>query len=379
MSPLMQSDNNRVILEAILSSVGDGLIATDKNGRITIINKAAQKMLQLSPQDVIGKDFIDTVPATDTDGNLIFREKRPINTVLSSGLTFTNHAVNSYLRKDGSSFPAAVTTSPIVYEDKIIGAIVTFRDSTREKEIDAMKSDFLSVAAHQLRTPLGTMKWNLEMILGSDYGLVPKDLLPIIQQIYSANSLMIVLVNDLLDVAKIDELRVQDNPQITNVEQVIETIIAERKNDIIKKNLKVSFAPTNDDFFKINIDPKRLREAFENLISNAIKYNVQDGSINIFTEILGNYLKISFIDSGIGIPFVDLLKITNKFFRAKNAVHSNTEGTGLGLFVVKSFVEAWGGRMEISSKEGLGSTFVLYLPHEPKSHSLDRSLIFNQK
>ncbi len=378
MDPVLEIERKKAIDEAILSSVGDGLIATDKNGKIIIINRVAQTMLQLKAYEVVGNDYIDTVRATDVLGSPIPREKRPINEVLRSGLSFTNHAVNSLVRADGSTFPAAITTSPIIFENTIIGAIVTFRDSTKEKEIDAMKTDFLSVAAHQLRTPLGTMRWNLEMILGNDFGPVSQSLMPVIQQIYAANTRMITLVNDLLDVARIDELRVQDNPQPTNLEQTIQAILTEKKADITKRALSVIFTPTNDPYFNINIDPKRIREAFENIISNAIKYNVPSGSINIYVEKIDSYIKLTFIDSGIGIPDDDADKIMNKFYRARNAVRSETEGSGLGLFVVKSYIEAWGGKIEFSSKEGVGSNFTMYLPKNPKSHTLDKSLILKQ-
>lgn len=378
MDPVLEIERKKAIDEAILSSVGDGLIATDKTGKIIIINRVAQAMLQLKAYEVVGKDYIQTVQATDIVGAPIPREKRPINEVLRSGLSFTNHAVNYLVRADGSKFPAAITTSPIIFENSIIGAIVTFRDSTKEKEIDAMKTDFLSVAAHQLRTPLGTMRWNLEMILGNDFGPVPPTLLPVLQQIYAANTRIIALVNDLLDVARIDEFRVQDNPQPTNLEQTIQAILLEKNADIVKKGIQVDFVPSGDAYFNLVIDPKRIREAFENIISNAIKYNVPNGNINIYTERLDDMIKLTFIDSGIGIPDVDINKITAKFYRARNAVRSETEGSGLGLFVVKSYIEAWGGKMELSSKEGVGTTFTMYLPKTPKSHILDKSLIFKQ-
>lgn len=378
MDPISEIERKKAIDEAILSSVGDGLIATDKNGKIIIINRVAQAMLQLKAHEVIGADYIDTVGAADINGVLIPREKRPINTVLETGEPSTNHAVNSFIRSDGTKFPAAITTSPIMFEGAIIGAIITFRDSTKDREIDAMKSDFLSVAAHQLRTPLGTMRWSMEMILSNDFGPVSPTILPIMQQIYAANTRMITLVNDLLNVARIDELRVQDNPLPTNIEQIIKDILTEKNVEITKRGLVVNFAPTNDPYFTIKIDPKRIREVFENIISNAIKYNNPRGSINIFAGKIDDIIEVTFMDTGIGIPKEDVEKITNKFYRAKNAVRSETEGSGLGLFVVKSYVEAWGGKFEFSSEEGVGTTVVVYLPKEPKSHTMDKSLIFNK-
>jgi len=368
----------KAIYEAMLSSVGDGLIATDSLEKILFINKAAQRMLLLQSNDVIGTDFTTTVPAADENSNLIPSEKRPIKVVIKSGMVFTNHAANFYIRRDGTKFPAAITTSPIVFDSQIIGAIITFRDNTREKEIDAMKSDFLSVAAHQLRTPLGSIRWNLEMIIDNDYGPIEPKLMQTMHDIYTSNSRMITLVNDLLDVARIDELRVQDKPEEISLEEVIQSLLDEKKFDLEKKNIKVNYVSTNDTKFRIMIDPKTFRQSIDNIISNAIKYNINNGGISIFVEYLYPDIKLTFIDSGIGIPKDDLRKITNKFFRASNAVSSETEGSGLGLFVVKSYVEGWGGKIEILSKEGTGTTVIIYIPTQPKVHVLDKHLVFNK-
>ncbi len=374
MSAQLDLIKEKAIDEAIIACVGDGLIATDKFGKITRINRAAQQMLRLNEEDALGHDFMDTVPAIDADGNLILREKRSYNIVLATGMSFTNHAANSYVRSDGTHFPAAITTSPIIFGQEIIGAIITFRDNTREKEIDAMKTDFISVAAHQLRTPLGSMKWYLEMIKENIYGPVPPKLAEVVSNIYTANVRMVALINDLLNVARIDELRVQDSPEVCDVEAVVKSVLTEKTADIQKRSIKIFFNELHDPFFRINIDPKRLTEVLDNLVSNAIKYNRVAGSITISVENINPFIKITITDTGIGIPEEDVNKITNKFFRANNAVRSETEGSGLGLFVVKSYIEAWGGRLEFTSQLNVGSTFTIYIPMNPNQHNLDKNL-----
>jgi signal transduction histidine kinase len=216
------------------------------------------------------------------------------------------------------------------------------------------------------------------MIIGNDYGLIPPKLLQTIQDIYTSNSRMITLVNDLLDVARIDEMRVQDKPEEISLEEVIQSVLDEKKTDLEKKNIKVNYVSTNDPKFRIMVDPKTFRQTVDNIISNAIKYNINNGGISIFVEYLYPDIKLTFIDSGIGIPKDDLRKITNKFFRASNAISSETEGSGLGLFVVKSYVEGWGGKIDILSKEGTGTTVIIYIPTQPKVHTLDKHLSFNK-
>src|SRR4030042_7047948 len=149
--------------EAIISSVGDGLIITDKQAKILLMNPAAAKMLKQNAKEVIGKKLIEIVPAADRYGDIIPNDKRPLNTVLTTGQSFTNHAANYYLRSDKTKFPAAITTSPIILNDEIIGAIITFRDVSHEKEVDRMKTEFISLASHQLRTPLSAIRWFIEM------------------------------------------------------------------------------------------------------------------------------------------------------------------------------------------------------------------------
>src|SRR3989344_799016 len=156
--------------DAVLSSIGDGLIVTDRQARITYMNKAAAEMLLWDPNEVVGKDFVDVVPAADPEGNVIPKEKRSVYAAINTGASFTNHIANYYIRKNGTKFPGAITTSPVTREGVIIGAVINFRDITKNAEIDRMKTEFLSLASHQLRTPLSAIKWFLEMLLDGDAG-----------------------------------------------------------------------------------------------------------------------------------------------------------------------------------------------------------------
>src|SRR3989344_1373116 len=250
--------------EAIISSVGDGLIITDKQSKILLMNPAAAEMLRQNPKEVVGKDLIDTVPAADLNGNIILRENRPLLSVLTSGQSFTNHAANFYIRSDKTKFPAAITTSPIILNGEIIGAIITFRNITHEKEVDRMKTEFISLASHQLRTPLSAIRWFLEMLLDGDAGKLTEEPTKFLKNINDSTTRMIALVNDLLNISRIESGRIMIEPKPTHLGKLIEEVLEEVRLKYKSKNQKVvvSYHPNLPD---INVDPNLTRAVYLNL------------------------------------------------------------------------------------------------------------------
>lgn len=232
------------------------------------------------------------------------------------------------------------------------------------KELEEAKNVFLSVAAHQLRTPLGSMRWNMEMLLEEGEKL-PKHVLYGIHEIYESNKRMITLVNDLLNVSRIEQGRVMEEPVPTDIAPIIRDVLKEQAVDAEQKNVSVRFSE-QPKVPPLVVDPKKFREIIQNLVSNAIKYNRKNGNVTISVESKiknqESWVVIAVADSGMGIPKKDQERMFTKFFRASNAVASSAEGTGLGLFVVKYFVERWGGKVKFTSEEGKGTTFAVELP-----------------
>ncbi len=347
--------------EAIISSVGDGLIITDKQAKILLMNPAAAKMLRQDAKSVVGKDFIDTVPAADKNGTIISRDKRPILTVLSKGQSFTNHAANFYVRSDKSKFPAAITTSPIILSGEIIGAIITFRDITHEKEVDRMKTEFISLASHQLRTPLSAIRWFLEMLINGDAGSVNEEQAKFLKNINDSTIRMIALVNDLLNISRIESGRIMIEPKSTHLGNLLEELLSEMKLKYQSKNQKVivSFHP---DLPKIHVDPNLIRAVYLNLLNNAIKYSPEGGEITVIISKKDNQIISQVSDNGFGIPKKEQHRVFEKFFRGSNIVKRVLDGTGLGLYLVKSIIESSNGKIWFESEEGRGTTFWFSLP-----------------
>lgn len=256
-------------------------------------------------------------------------------------------------------------------------------DKLRGSSLKINQTEFLSVVAHQLRTPLGSIRWNLEMVLSGDMGELSPELKESMMQIYQSVQRMIILVNQVLIVSRIDQNRVQDQLVPVDIIAVIKDVINEIKfvsrQEHVNVNLLVPH-PIN----KIIIDPQRFRDVILNLISNAVKYTHINGQVIVEVKTNSDFIAINISDNGIGIPKKEQAKLFSKFFRASNALKSQTEGSGLGLFIVKSYVEAWGGKIEFKSPiqtittatgvQGIGTTFTLTIPLVPKAHSLDQNL-----
>lgn len=347
--------------EAILLSIGEGLLATDEKGNIILINKIGEELLGVKSKEIMGKIFFGVIPIEDEKGVSIPPQKHPISMVLETG-NATAISTYYYVRKDKTRFPMAIAVAPIVLDFKIIGTIKVFRDITREKEIDKAKSEFVSLASHQLRTPLTSISWYTEMILKGDVGQVTSDQKKYLEEIYQGNQRMIELVNTLLDVSRIElgTFKIESRP--TDIIKLAESVLNEQKVEIEKNNLIIT-----ENFSKnvpiFSTDPKLLRMVFQNLLSNAVAYTPINGKIEFAISFDGKEtVRIKVSDTGYGIPKNQQNQIFTKLFRADNIRDKDVDGTGLGLYIVKSIVKNSGGEIWFESEENKGTTFYVSLP-----------------
>lgn len=237
-------------------------------------------------------------------------------------------------------------------------------------DLEKKATEFISFASHQLRTPLGSIRWNLEMLLSGEYGQIPKNIKDILTQIYKSDLWMIDLVNDLLSVSRIDQGRVFDEPKPTDITQLIKAVASEIQVEAQKRSLVGELHFDKKPIPKITIDAKRFREVIHNLLTNAIKYNKEKGRITVAVKKGDNGIYISVSDTGVGISEHDRKHIFSKYFRAGNATRMTNEGTGLGLYIVKSYVQDWGGKISYESTVGKGTTFTIQLPFILKKRKL---------
>lgn len=361
-------NQNKAQDEAILSSIGEGTVATDRNGKVIFLNKAAMNTLGWSLNEIIDKQWTDFMTIEDGEGKPIPLNKRPIYLALKYGKTI-NTDKYYYIRKNKTKFPVVITAAPIILNKKTIGVVVVFRDITREKEIDKAKTEFVSLASHQLRTPLSTINWYTEMLFEKDKENKEKEKKEeeYLKEIYYSNQRMIKLVNALLNVSRIEMGTFSINPKKFMLIEVINRILKELAPKILEKKIeiikKIQYSST------VNIDPELINIVIFNLLDNAITYTPENGKV--FFELAKNNdgFLITIKDNGIGIPKNQQSKIFTKLFRADNAIEKQTGGAGLGLYITKSIVENSGGRIWFKSpvfkkapKERQGTIFYVAIP-----------------
>lgn len=352
--------------EAMLDSIGDGVVAVDNDRKIIIMNKAAEEILGYKIKDVLGKE-VTRLPLEDEMGHVLPLNERPTYTAIVTGKPAS--ATLFFVRSDGTRIPIAIKVTPIKLGEKVVGAIDIFRDVTQEKAIDKAKTEFVSLASHQLRTPLGIVKWYLEALAGQEYFKnMPAQTMEYFQEVYKNNERVLKLVRNLLSISRIDQGKVKDEPVLTNVEELARDIIKDMEIMAIGKKIKLNLAIEDDNLPLIMIDPLRLREVIENLVANAIEYNRPAGlvTVTIDTDAHNDFL-ISVADTGAGLTPQEQRQLFTKFYRSEKAASSNTEGSGLGLYLVKSYTEDWGGKVSVKSNPDKGSTFTIALPLKPRN------------
>lgn len=350
--------------EAMFASIGEGLIAVDNNRRITVVNKAAENILGWKASELIGKE-VTSLPLVNESGAFLPLKKRPTYAAISSGKSI--NANYFFVRKDKTIFPVAINVTPIKLGKKIIGAIDIFRDISHETEIDKAKSEFVSLASHQLRTPLGITKWYIEALEQENYfSKAPSIVKKYFEEIHKSNERVLSLVHDLLSVSRIEQGQVRNNPKPVYIVPLVSEIVDQMQIAARKKMIHLKLILKVKNIPYIDIDALRLHEVIENLISNAIDYTLTSGKIYVLVSQYGSDIQISVKDTGIGISVSDQKKLFTKFFRSEKAIKHNPEGSGLGLYVVKSYAEGWGGKISAESTEGKGSVFTISLPISQK-------------
>ena len=232
----------------------------------------------------------------------------------------------------------------------------------RLHEVDGVKSEFVSVAAHQLRTPLTGIKWSYKTLLDKDTGPLNKVQKEIIEKGFETIDYAISVINDLLNTARLEEGKTGFNFTTQSIGPVLEEIIKQHQATIEEKKINMVVDVPLSSSFSFKFDKERLGIVFDNILANAVKYTPPEGKISIKSFRREKDIQFKISDTGIGIPKKDLDKVFSKFFRSKNAVGFETSGSGLGLYVAKNIVEKHGGTIELESEEKQGTTFTITIP-----------------
>jgi len=365
---------------SIIANFVDPVIVVDSNWRIMLLNPAAKKTFGLSDQD-LGKrtdtikgrfsfnDFCKMIPVKFEVREL---EKSKEGFPLVEEVTVGEKAKEKKLSDSAltgsfrNELIYKVLTRPVYDEGKICyGHMKIFYELTRERMVDRMKSDFISIVAHQLRTPLSAIKWAVGMVLDEDAGKISAEQANFLRKGYESNERMIVLVNDLLNVSRIEEGRFGFVWTKIPFQEILNEVIANVEGLVAKKHLKITLIKPAH-LPEIYLDKEKMELAFQNILDNAIKYTPDYGEVKITIGTFNDNFEVKVKDNGIGIPEADKERIFSKFFRSANVVKMETEGTGLGLFIVKNVIENHGGKITLVSEEGKGTEVIFTLPLDKK-------------
>jgi len=342
-----------------VDSASDAILIVDAMDNVIYQNAAVESILGVAMDAVLDKKIKDVLGLTDKmskdikQANVI--ERRP----------FTGEYVNQ--RPDGSFRTLEIGSWPMIESaERVPFTVVLLRDVTKLREADRLRQEFVAMASHQLKTPLTTIKWFSEMMMGEKgkkkFTAEQKEFLG---QIYETNEKMISLVNDLLNVSHIETGRK------FSIEKHKEDLIAFIEQAIVaqgvisaKKKVEIKLAEGTPGEMIVPFDRQKLDQAVQNLINNAIKYSPTGGKVTVGARQKDGEVIVSVTDNGIGIPTDQQPRIFEKFFRASNAQGLAEEGTGLGLFIVRAIVEGHGGRIWLESEENRGTTFYFAVPLE---------------
>jgi PAS domain S-box-containing protein len=373
--PKSHSSKRGAEADALFASIGDGAIATDEFGKITRVNPVAAAMLGYSEKELVGSWFPKKVIAVNEDDAPMNLIDRPITKAFLTGKPIYEKMY--YRHKSGHKLPVAINVSPILVDGKPLGAIEIFRDITLEQEVDRMKSEFISLASHQLRTPLSAIKTYSHMLSDGYMGELNSAQKSALNTVIGASNRMNELISTLLNITRIESGTIAITPKTLQIQKIIEELMPELSLMAVSKSINLSLETRGKASGTIKSDPLIIKEIVTNLASNAIKYTPDGGEVSIILRPRRTSILVQVSDSGWGIPLESQDQVFSKFFRAQNIVKRETTGTGLGLYLVKGLVDALGGEIWFTSEEGLGTSFYFTIPRTkravPKTKKADKA------
>lgn len=337
----------------ILSSIIDGIIALDFNKNVIFLNKAATELTGYPETEVVGKP-IDQFIHLFSDNDEILRK-----TYCQGNFNQTAKLVGKMGKQTKVNLMTAQVSGTVQTN---INCILILHDLSKEEELEQMKLDFVSMASHELKTPLTSIVGYLSVFLEENKGKVPQESMELLDKAFVASKQLQTLISNLLNVNKIEREQLSVSPEQVDYAVVLTKSVEDLRNEANQKQIVLTLVPPVQTLPKILADPIRLSEVITNLVANAINYTNAGGKVEITTEVSPSEIKTTVADTGIGIPKEAIPHLFNKFFRVSNTQQKANKGTGLGLYISKSIVEKLHGKIWVESEAGKGSRFSFTVP-----------------
>jgi PAS domain S-box-containing protein len=344
--------------QAILDSIADGVVVNNPQGQVMLMNPAAGRILNRSRHDLLSTNVHDLIKAFDAP------ERTTALTAIEQTLAQANSPsqikVTSVILEMDKRVISAHMAPVIARQDEFLGVVTIFRDITKEVEADRAKSEFISTVSHELRTPMTAIKGYTDLLYGGVVGPLNDNQQHFLRVITNNTNRLIALINDLLDISRIETGLVRFEPVPVKLGEIITDVVEALAARAQEKGLTLTYQ-VDAGLPEVMGDRDRLYQVLTNLIGNAFNYT-PEGSVSVAATRAGEVVQVSVNDTGIGIKSEDISRIFDRFYRSEDPLVQEASGTGLGLPIVKMFVEMHGGRVWVDSEKGKGSTFTFILP-----------------
>ena len=340
-------------LNTIVNSLADGVFVVNKEGELVLYNPAAVKYLELN-EIIIGEKILGILPPKISELLKHFLGKE----------AFENKTNSAEVElKPDRELVVEIKCSPVPHPDGSLAGVVTvIRNITEMKKVEYVKSQFVSMVAHELKTPMAAVLGFLNIILDPSLKITQEQQVDYMSRSKNRLQGLLEMVNDLLDISRMEMKTKSRELKELSVGGIVKSTVDFLELELKKKGVTVT-SRYQEDLPLIKADNNEITRLFTNIIGNSIKYNKDKGTINIDVSTSGNFIVTKISDTGIGMKPEDKARLFSEFYRIKNEHTRSISGTGLGLSIVKRIAESYSGKVEVESEYGKGSTFIVYLPY----------------
>lgn len=351
---------------AILDTIEHGVLLFDAAGHITEANPAAERLLLKKVGVLKNKDIVASLTLRSHQ-KILTGDHHPVARCLKHWQRFHQRPESHpcIVRDDGTLLPVLLVVSPLMEKSRCIGGIVVFQDVTEERQLDYMKSEFISLASHQLRTPLSAVLWYIELLGDAKGAKMTSEQRSYIREMHTSAERMSGLIDDLLQVSRLEGEGIRPTKKQVDLQTFLSEIVQDIQDQAKAKGISVALYSSGRPL-KAHTDATLLSIVMQNILSNAVKYSRGGGSVTIALKKTGRFAEVIVSDTGIGIPKREQQHLFQKLFRAANVHKVDATGSGLGLYISKMVMETLGGSIGLKSIENKGTVVTVRVPVKGK-------------